>query len=110
MTWVRARARSNNTELEGIMQNVDLLPLYRKSRKINLISYSLKTVEKTLLDFKRTKDVNATEIGPIYHHFVHTKDARRINQVIERNFDDVCSTLKALYAYIERHDRKEESK
>jgi uncharacterized protein YprB with RNaseH-like and TPR domain len=106
MPFLKARARSNKTELEKIVQHVDVLPLYRKSRRINLASYSLKTVEKILLNFKRTEEVKAAEIGPIYHHYVHTKDAKRINKVIERNFDDLCSTLKALYYYVEKHNRK----
>jgi uncharacterized protein YprB with RNaseH-like and TPR domain len=91
MPYIRERASYHRLELKANLQQFDLLHHARRMWKNKLPDCRLVTLEYYILGRRRAGDVAGWEVPCIYHEFVHTKDARRIREVLRHNLIDIVS-------------------
>jgi uncharacterized protein YprB with RNaseH-like and TPR domain len=96
MPYIRERAKYNKVELKAVPEQFDLLHHARRMWKHRLPNCKLVTLEWHILGRSRPGDVPSWEVPCIYHEFVHTKDARRLNGVLRHNLIDVVSMTELL--------------
>lgn len=79
--------------------HLDLLHVGRRLHRRRLGRCTLKRVESEVLGFERGDDIDGSEVGPIYSHFLRSGDAAGLSAVVAHNFWDVVSmvALAALY-------------
>jgi uncharacterized protein YprB with RNaseH-like and TPR domain len=109
LPFIKDRAERKEIELRHEMQHIDLYHLYKKSKKIELPDYKLRTIEKLRLDHHRGEEEDSSQIGAIYHHYVRTKNAYRINKIIQRNFTDIYNTFRGLCDYIKTEHEEQKT-
>jgi uncharacterized protein YprB with RNaseH-like and TPR domain len=89
--YIRERAKYHRVELKASPQQFDLLHPARRMWKHSLPNCRLVTLEWHILGRRRIGDVPGWEVPCIYHEFVHTKDARKLKDVLRHNLVDVLS-------------------
>jgi uncharacterized protein len=80
----------------------DLLHVGRRLHRRRLGSCTLKTLEREVLAFERGDDIDGSEVGPIYSHFLRSSDATGIAAVVAHNFWDVVSMVALVGLYGQR--------
>jgi uncharacterized protein YprB with RNaseH-like and TPR domain len=94
--YIRERAKYNRVGLRAAPGQFDLLHHARRMWKHRLPNCKLVTLEWHILGRRRLGDVASWEVPCIYHEFVHTKDARRLREVLRHNLIDVLSMAELL--------------
>jgi uncharacterized protein YprB with RNaseH-like and TPR domain len=89
--YLTERAKYHRVNLTTSQQQFDLLHHARRVWKHRLPNCKLVTLEWHILGRRRIGDVPGWEVPCIYHEFVHTKDARKIHDVLRHNLIDVVS-------------------
>lgn len=89
--YLRERAKYHRVDLLASPLHFDLLHVARRRWKNSLPNCRLITLEWHVLGRRRVGDVPGWEVPCIYHEFVHTKDARKIRNVLRHNLIDVVS-------------------
>jgi uncharacterized protein YprB with RNaseH-like and TPR domain len=89
--YVRERAKYHKIDLKAAPRQFDLLHPARRMWKHSLPNCRLVTLEWHILGRRRIGDVPGWEVPCIYHDFVHTKDARKLRDVLRHNLIDVVS-------------------
>jgi uncharacterized protein YprB with RNaseH-like and TPR domain len=89
--YLKERAKYHRIDLETSQQQFDLLHHARRMWKHRLPNCRLVTLEWHILGRRRLGDVPGWEVPCIYHDFVHTKDARKLRDVLRHNLIDVVS-------------------
>jgi len=83
-------------EEEGV-KHLDLLYTSRRIWKGLLPDFSLATVERRILDVKRTQDIPGWRVPEVYAHFLRGRDVYEdMKAVFSHNRDDVLSLLALL--------------
>jgi uncharacterized protein len=80
----------------------DLLHVGRRLHRRRLGSCTLKTLEREVLGFERGDDIDGSEVGPIYSHFLRSSDATGLAAVVAHNFWDVVSMVALVGLYGQR--------
>jgi uncharacterized protein YprB with RNaseH-like and TPR domain len=96
MPYIRDRAGYHGLTLNASPGQYDLLHESRRRWKDRLPDCRLVTLEKHILGKCRVGDVPGWEVPCIYHDFVHTKDARRLRNVLRHNLID-CISMAQLF-------------
>lgn len=81
------------------LPHLDLLHVARRLHKQRLGSVTLKRVESEVLGLERGPDVDGSEIGPRYAHFLRTGDESALAIVVEHNATDVLSMAALVGLY-----------
>jgi uncharacterized protein YprB with RNaseH-like and TPR domain len=89
--YIRERAKYHRLDLGSSPRQFDLLHVARRRWKNSLPNCRLVTLEWHVLGRRRIGDVPGWEVPCIYHEFVHTKDARRLRNVLRHNLVDTIS-------------------
>jgi uncharacterized protein YprB with RNaseH-like and TPR domain len=89
--YIRERAKYHKIDLKAAPRQFDLLHPARRLWKHSLPNCRLVTLEWHILGRRRIGDVPGWEVPCIYHDFVHTKDARKLRDVLRHNLIDVVS-------------------
>jgi uncharacterized protein YprB with RNaseH-like and TPR domain len=89
--YIRERAKYHKIDLNAAPRQFDLLHPARRMWKHSLPNCRLVTLEWHILGRRRVGDVPGWEVPCIYHDFVHTKDARKLRDVLRHNLIDVVS-------------------
>ena len=89
--YIRERAKYHKIDLKAAPRQFDLLHPARRMWKHSLPNCRLVTLEWHILGRRRIGDVPGWEVPCIYHDFVHTKDARKLKDVLRHNLIDVVS-------------------
>jgi uncharacterized protein YprB with RNaseH-like and TPR domain len=82
--------------------HLDLLHVGRRLHRRRLGRCSLKRIESEVLGFQRGADIDGSEVGPIYSHFLRSADAAGLSAVVDHNFHDVLSMVALVALYGER--------
>jgi uncharacterized protein YprB with RNaseH-like and TPR domain len=82
--------------------HLDLLHVGRRLHRRRLGRCSLKRVESEVLGFERKGDIDGSEVGPIYSHFLRSGDAAGLSAVVAHNFWDVVSMVALVALYGQR--------
>jgi uncharacterized protein len=82
--------------------HLDLLHVGRRLHRRRLGRCSLKRVESEVLGFERGADIDGSEVGPIYSHFLRSADASGLSAVIDHNCWDVVSMVALVALYGQR--------
>jgi uncharacterized protein YprB with RNaseH-like and TPR domain len=82
--------------------HLDLLHVGRRLHRHRLGRCSLKRVESEVLGFERGHDIDGSEVGPIYSHFLRSADAGGLAAVIDHNYRDVVSMVALVALYGQR--------
>jgi uncharacterized protein YprB with RNaseH-like and TPR domain len=85
------RARYHRIDLVASPLQFDLLHVARRRWRNTLPNCRLVTLEWHILGRRRVGDVPGWEVPCIYHEFVHTKNARKLRNVLRHNLIDVVS-------------------
>lgn len=94
-----ARATMNRAAALPERPHLDLLHVVRRLHKHRLASCSLKSVEDEVLGCRRVDDVSGGEIGPIYFHYLRTRDLCALEPVVRHNELDVVSMVALVGLY-----------
>ena len=89
--YIRERAKYHKIVLKAAPRQFDLLHPARRMWKHSLPNCRLVTLEWHILGRRRVGDVPGWEVPCIYHDYVHTKDARKLRDVLRHNLIDVVS-------------------
>lgn len=89
--YIKERAKYHRIPLIASQEQFDLLHVARRRWKHRLPNCRLVTLEWHILGRRRIGDVPGSEVPCIYHEFVHTKDARRLRNVLRHNLVDILS-------------------
>jgi uncharacterized protein YprB with RNaseH-like and TPR domain len=89
--YVKERAKYHKIDLKAAPRQFDLLHPARRRWKHSLPNCRLVTLEWHILGRRRVGDVPGWEVPCIYHDFVHTKNARKLKDVLRHNLIDVVS-------------------
>jgi hypothetical protein len=101
LPYIRERAKYHRLTLRSGPEHFDLLHHARRRWKHRLPDCRLLTLEWFILGRRRMGDVDGWEVPCIYHEFVHTKDARRLKQVLRHNLMDVLSMAELMVSLAE---------
>lgn len=101
MPYLRERAKYHRLALRPGPEQFDLLHHARRRWKHRLPDCRLLTLEWFILGRRRMGDVDGWEVPCIYHEFVHTKDARRLKQVLRHNLMDVLAMAELMVSLAE---------
>jgi hypothetical protein len=101
MPYLRERAKYHRLALKSGPEHFDLLHHARRRWKHRLPDCRLLTLEWFILGRRRMGDVDGWEVPCIYHEFVHTRDARRLKQVLRHNLMDVLSMAELMVSLAE---------
>lgn len=82
--------------------HLDLLHVGRRLHRQRLGSCTLKRMESEVLGFERGRDIDGSQVGPIYTHFLRTGDASGLGLVIAHNLWDVVSMAALVGMYGQR--------
>lgn len=82
--------------------HLDLLHVGRRLHRQRLGSCTLKRMESEVLGFERGQDIDGSQVGPMYTHFLRTADASGLALVIAHNFWDVISMVALVGLYGQR--------
>jgi uncharacterized protein len=82
--------------------HLDLLHVGRRLHRHRLGRCSLERVEREVLGFQRGHDIDGSEVGPIYSHFLRSGDAAGLADVIDHNYRDVISMVALVALYGQR--------
>ena len=82
--------------------HLDLLHVGRRLHRQRLGSCTLKRMESEVLGFERGQDIDGSQVGPMYTHFLRTADASGLALVISHNFWDVVSMVALVGLYGQR--------
>jgi uncharacterized protein len=82
--------------------HLDLLHVGRRLHRRRLGRCSLKRMESEVLGFERGADIDGSEVGPIYSHFLRSADATGLAAVIDHNYWDVVSMVALVALYGQR--------
>jgi uncharacterized protein YprB with RNaseH-like and TPR domain len=99
--YLRERAKYHRIALGASPEQFDLLHHSRRQWKHSLPNCRLITLEWHILGRRRVGDVPGWEVPCIYHEFVHTKDARKIKNVLQHNLIDVLSMAELFVSLAE---------
>ena len=99
--YLRERAKYHRIALGAFPEQFDLLHHSRRQWKHSLPNCRLVTLERHILGRRRVGDVPGWEVPCIYHEFVHTKDARKIKDVLQHNLVDVLSMAELFVSLAE---------
>jgi uncharacterized protein YprB with RNaseH-like and TPR domain len=99
--YIRERAKYHRIELQASLEQFDLLHVARRRWKGELPNCRLVTLEWHVLGRRRVGDVPGWEVPCIYHDFVHTKDARKLRNVLRHNLIDVISMAQLFMSLAE---------
>ena len=80
----------------------DLLHVGRRLHSRRLGGCTLKRVESEVLGLDRGDDIDGSEVGPIYSHFLRSADATGLAAVVAHNFQDVVSMVGLIGLYGQR--------
>lgn len=97
-----SRAVLNRLPALPARPHFDLLHVGRRLHRRRLGSCTLARVEREVLGFDRGEDIDGSEIGPIYSHFLRSADATGLSAVIAHNFTDVLSMVALMGLYGQR--------
>ena len=101
LPYLRERAKYHRLALRPGPEQFDLLHHARRRWKHRLPDCRLLTLEWFILGRRRMGDVDGWEVPCIYHEFVHTKDARRLKQVLRHNLMDVLAMAELMVSLAE---------
>lgn len=101
LPYLRERAKYHRLALRSGPEHFDLLHHARRRWKRSLPDCRLLTLEWFILGRRRMGDVDGWEVPCIYHEFVHTKDARRLKQVLRHNLMDVLAMAELMISLAE---------
>lgn len=82
--------------------HLDLLHVGRRLHRQRLGSCTLKRMESEVLGFDRGQDIEGSQVGPMYTHFLRTGDASGLGLVVSHNFWDVTSMVALVGLYGQR--------
>ncbi len=82
--------------------HLDLLHVGRRLHRRRLGRCTLKRVESEVLGFERGDDIDGSEVGAIYSHFLRSSDATGLNAVVTHNYWDVISMVALVGLYGQR--------
>jgi uncharacterized protein YprB with RNaseH-like and TPR domain len=82
--------------------HLDLLHVGRRLHRQRLGRCTLKILEREVLGFERGEDIDGSEVGPIYSHFLRSGDATELAAVVAHNFWDVVSMVALVGLYGQR--------
>lgn len=82
--------------------HLDLLHVGRRLHRQRLGCCTLKRLELEVLGFDRGADIDGSEVGPIYSHFLRTADAAGLSTVVSHNYWDVLSMVGLVGLYGQR--------
>jgi hypothetical protein len=82
--------------------HLDLLHVARRLHRRRLGGCSLKRMERDVLGFERGDDIDGSEVGAIYSHFLRSADAAGIAAVVEHNYHDLVSMVAMVALYGQR--------
>jgi hypothetical protein len=82
--------------------HLDLLHVGRRLHRRRLGSCTLKRMESEVLGFERGADIDGSQVGPIYSHFLRSADASGLSLVVEHNWWDVISMVALVGLYGQR--------
>jgi uncharacterized protein YprB with RNaseH-like and TPR domain len=82
--------------------HLDLLHVGRRLHRQRLGCCTLKRLELDVLGFDRGDDIDGSEVGPIYSHFLRTADAAGLSAVVTHNYWDVLSMVGLVGLYGQR--------
>ena len=101
LPYLRERAKYHRLGLRSSPEQFDLLHHARRRWKHALPDCRLLTLEWHILGRRRLGDVDGWIVPCIYHEFVHTRDARRLKQVLRHNLMDVLSMAELVISLSE---------
>jgi uncharacterized protein YprB with RNaseH-like and TPR domain len=101
LPYMRERAKYHKTKLRASPEQFDLLHHARRAWKHCLPNCRLITLEWYILGRRRVGDIPGWEVPCIYHDFVHTKDARKLVDVLRHNLMDILSMAELLISISE---------
>jgi len=97
-----SRAVLNRLPALPVRPHFDLLHVGRRLHRRRLGGCTLRRVESEVLGFDRGDDIDGSEVGPIYSHFLRTADATGLAAVVAHNFTDVVSMVALVGLYGQR--------
>ncbi len=89
--------------------HLDLLHVARRLHKPRLNRVNLKSLETEILALDRGPDLDGSEIGPRYSHYLRTFDEEALRPVIDHNAVDVLSMVALVGLYGEPVERLNEA-
>ncbi|HWO09652.1 MAG TPA: ribonuclease H-like domain-containing protein, partial [Polyangiaceae bacterium] len=96
------RAVLNRLPALPLRPHLDLLHVGRRLHRQRLGRCTLKRLELDVLGFDRGDDIDGSEVGPIYAHFLRTADAAGLAAVVAHNYWDVLSMVALVGLYGQR--------
>jgi uncharacterized protein len=96
------RALLNRLPALPARPHLDLLHVGRRLHRQRLGCCTLKRLELDVLGFERGDDIDGSEVGPIYSHFLRTADAAGLSAVVTHNYWDVLSMVALVGLYGQR--------
>jgi uncharacterized protein YprB with RNaseH-like and TPR domain len=99
---LRRRSKLHGIELAAAAEHRDLLREVRRRWKGELPDCRLATVEERLLGLERDADIPGREVPERYWDFVHSRERRWIDPVVEHNRRDVAALAALLLRLLER--------
>lgn len=82
--------------------HLDLLHVGRRLHRRRVGRCTLKRMESEVLGFDRGDDIEGSEVGAIYSHFLRSSDATGLNAVVTHNYWDVVSMVALVGLYGQR--------
>jgi uncharacterized protein YprB with RNaseH-like and TPR domain len=82
--------------------HLDLLHVGRRLHRRRVGRCTLKRMESEVLGFERGDDIDGSEVGAIYSHFLRSSDATGLNAVVTHNYWDVISMVALVGLYGQR--------
>ena len=98
----------NRMPVPRLPQHLDLLHVARRLHKPRLNRVTLKSLETEVLALDRGPDIDGSEIGPRYSHYLRTFDEEALRPVIDHNAVDVLSMVALVGLYGEPLERLHE--
>jgi uncharacterized protein YprB with RNaseH-like and TPR domain len=82
--------------------HLDLLHVGRRLHQRRLQRCTLKRMELEVLGFDRGHDIDGSEVGPLYAHFLRSGDASALAAIVAHNYADVLSMVALVSLYGQR--------
>lgn len=99
---LESRNVMNRLPALAVCPHLDLLHVGRRLHRQRLGSCTLKRMESEVLGFERGEDIEGSQVGPMYTHFLRTADASGLALVVAHNFWDVTSMVALVALYGQR--------
>ncbi|MCP4726177.1 MAG: ribonuclease H-like domain-containing protein [bacterium] len=99
--YIRSRSNEYNIAFQDDFIDIDLLIEVRRRWKSRLPDCKLQTVERCILERKRTGDIPGKDIPAAYRDYVNTGNAYKIRNILEHNVIDIISLIEIfiLFSY-----------